>query len=250
MGFFDNRFPSMSEEQSYGFNNSMSETLEAMDLSLPFHNASHVINVFNAVIEMVNQMEFLSSNEKIVLACIGMMHDVAHPGISNTQHALWNTPLLQNYGHQSPNEKMHADVACMILRKNKILQLFPCYITEDNIQDMILATDMVQHFNVLNGANSIKTGSRQNLYNIIMKCADIFHITKSFEECSYWAQKHNEEAGLLLNWDHEKKFLDKMGQPLFERLHEMCPCSAFEEYIERIRNNSMRYGWESRVPRA
>lgn len=244
---FHDALPSMSHAQSDAFNRCISETLEKMDSTLPFHNDQHVINVFDAVIQITNQMDFLNSNEKTLLACAGMMHDIAHPGISNTQHSLWNSPLLQQYGHCSPNERMHADLACIILRKNNIFRLFPCFISEGEIEQMILATDMVEQFNVLNCTNSIKNTSRQNLYNIIIKCADLFHLTKTFDECSYWARKYNQEAGLLMNPEHEQKFLENMGLPLFKRLKEICPCESFEKYIECIEENSRRYGSESCV---
>lgn len=229
----------MNLEQTNVFKSVIKEVTESMDPALEFHNASHVIYVYKAMLEILSNMSFLSENEKYVLSFIALMHDIAHPGLTNTQHAIWNTNIHKSYGHESPNEQMHADLACMLFRKYNILSVFPCSIQEEMVQTIILSTDIVEHFNVMKHIE--KSATRENLYITILKCADIFHITSSFSECMYWGQKLNKELGTVMNIDHEIKFVKKMGKPLFERLYEIYPCEKFEGYVKAIQQNIVLY---------
>lgn len=229
----------MDLEQTAIFNNIIREVTESMDHTLDFHNASHVIKVYKATVEILSSMNFLTDNEKHVLSFIALMHDICHPGITNTQHALWNTNIHKSYGHNSSNEQMHADMACMLFRKYNILNAFPCSIEEKTIRSIILSTDIVEHFNVMK--NIEKSATRENLYMTIIKCADIFHITNDFKECIYWGENINKEMGTIMNIEHEIRFIQKMGKPLFERLYEMYPCEQFEKYINAIQQNVTLY---------
>ena len=229
----------MNLEQTNVFKNVVKEVTESMDPALEFHNASHVIHVYKAILQIMSNMPFLTENEKHVLSFVALMHDMCHPGITNTQHALWNTNIHKSYGHESPNEQMHADMACMLFRKYNILKVFPCSIKEETIQSVILSTDIVEHYNVMKNSN--KSATRENLYITIMKCADIFHIAGGFKECLYWSEKINNELGIVANIDYEIKFVEKMGKPLFERLYELCPCEQFKDYISAIERNIRSY---------
>jgi hypothetical protein len=206
-----------------------------MDQKLQFHNVDHAMNVFRSVMNITSEMLFLSQNEVVMLGLVALMHDAGHSGITNNQHALWKTSIYSSYGDQSTNERMHADIATMLLRKHDAFNRFSSDINEEMVYKLIMSTDIVKH--PMHMKEISKSCSREHLYMLIIKLADISHSTGCFEDCLIWSKKINEETSQIFNTQNEAKFLENTALEICTKLLEMAPCDRLRKYLVQIQAN-------------
>lgn len=235
----------MTEDQKHTFRMCSKDALATMDQTLPFHNVNHATNVLRGVMDITSEMLFLSQNEIAMLALVALMHDAGHSGITNNQHAMWKTSIYHRYGDQSTNEKMHADIAITLLRKHNAFKLFSSDINEAMVYNLILCTDIVQHPKHMNEIK--KSCSREHLYMLIIKLADISHSIGSFENCLMWSKQINEEFGHILNTENEAKFLENTALEICMRLLEMVPSDKLRGYVVQIEANIDRFRTDTSV---
>ena len=224
-----------TEEQHRAFHMCLKDSLATMDQTLHFHNGKHTMNVFDSVLDFTSEMVFLSRNDVVMLSLVALLHDAGHSGISNHQHAIWNTSIYKIYGGVSTNEYMHADIAITILRKHNMFNLFPSDIDEDMVRNIILSTDIMENSRYMKEIK--KSSSREHLYMLIIKAADISHTIHNFEECSLWAKNINAESGHIFDPQNEVKFISNISIGLCARLLEMVPCDKFNNYLLQVRAN-------------
>lgn len=225
--------------QQRAFHACAKDALVTMDNTLSFHNQHHILKVLESLLEITSEMIFLKSNDIVMLCLVALLHDAGHSGITNHQHAIWNTSVYKSYGSQSTNEMMHADIAITLLRKHNVFALFPSDVDEDMVRKLILSTDIVQHPQYMKDIN--KSCSKEKLFMIIIKSADIFHVAQCFEECLKWSNLINVELGHMFDPKNECRFISNIGVNIFDRLLEMVPCDKFKSYVNQIRVNIQKF---------
>lgn len=177
----------------------------------PYHNSMHAADVMSSYMYFVNNSDMIdaiSSIEMIggIIATLG--HDVGHPGKTNRFLVLTHDDVAIAYNDISVLENMHTSIVFSLLKiedcnilinfnSEKWLVVRKCII------DMILATDMSKHFDMMaqfrvkyHEVGSVDfTGNeiRSDLFKLLMKAADIGHAAKNTELHERWCRLVVEE---------------------------------------------------------
>jgi CheY-like chemotaxis protein/HPt (histidine-containing phosphotransfer) domain-containing protein len=197
----------------------------------PYHNFMHAMDVTQFVysclcIDKIAGM--FTPLEKLCLIFAAPCHDVDHPGLNNNYQINAKTPLALIYNDISVLENHHCCIAFRILREkdcNIVENLDPEDYKEfrKTAITTILATDMAQHFEILTKFQTrIQTGplskeskdDKQQLMNIILKCADVSNAVRPFSVAKRWAHMLIDE--FLCQGDKEKE-LGLTVSPLMDR---------------------------------
>ena len=192
------------------------QTLRAFEqryLPNPYHNGMHAADVAHSLLYFYDQSVVLQvANEVELFASIiaALAHDVGHPGFNNRY--LINTKssfarICKAYvdNDMSVLEMMHTALAFEILENTHLLEP----LTWENwvlfrkvVVDLILATDMMRHFELVNAFKARFSGKlpaweefddRASVYRLCIKCADVGHAAKSTALHEAWTWKVVEE---------------------------------------------------------
>jgi len=215
--------------------------------SNPYHNMTHAIDVTQFVysslcIEKIGN--FLNSLEKLCIMVSALCHDLDHPGLNNNYQVNAKTPLALLYNDISVLENHHCYVAFRLMKEPD------CNIVENldsetyrefrrTIINTILATDMAHHFEILTKFQTrIQTGplskeskdDKQQVINIILKCADVSNAIRPFPVAQAWAHMLIEE---FLAQGDEERSQGLAISPLMDRnsLHKAQMQVNFIDYI-------------------
>jgi hypothetical protein len=155
-------------------------------------------------------LEWLSG----IVACLA--HDVGHLGTSNRFLINSGHELALNYNDISVLEMMHASTVFQVLKSenfNIFASLQPDKMAQVRklIIDMILATDLAKHFDILSfmrtkyseNSDLSNRDARADVFRLCLKCADVGHSAKSLELHEKWCILITEE--FFEQGDEEKK---------------------------------------------
>lgn len=180
-----------------------------------YHNATHAADVtqtFNTLIVASQLAEVMTPLEKFASLIACLVHDFAHPGVSNNFLIAVESPLAIRYNDRSVLESHHCAAAFAIMRKdgNNILR----NLSRDQRVDvrrivlsLILATDMGRHFELVSKFTAKLSASapgappfvvtdpadRMSLIEMIVKCADVSNPAKPSYLAVAWAKAITEE---------------------------------------------------------
>lgn len=236
----------------------------------PYHNHLHaasVLHVTHAILEHGGLLKAIAPAfaakkdgvELVQMACLiaAAVHDFEHKGLSNPFLVKTGHDRAIRYNDHHVNENHHAAAAFDVLLRdeNNFLEHLP---TEDFVNlrnlviELILGTDMEVHGKVLKSvtdAFAAPTNSTMDrraataLLCLVLKCADLGHLTLPRSLHLRWVQRLEEE--LFRQGDKEKDlgmpvsflmdrskpgvqatqvgFLDKMALPPFRQLASLAP---------------------------
>jgi calcium/calmodulin-dependent 3',5'-cyclic nucleotide phosphodiesterase len=120
----------------------------------PYHNSTHAADVLQTTHHIINatgMYHWLSDLELMAMLFAAAIHDTEHTGTTNDFHVLTRSPLAILYNDQSVLENHHLAVTWNILKQPECNVLSKLdhdeleYFTE-LVNEMVLATDMAQHF--------------------------------------------------------------------------------------------------------
>ena len=189
------------------------QALEAKYKPNPYHNSTHAADVLNSLLFLFKHSQTLTDMNELellgaIIAALG--HDVGHPAFNNRY--LINTKssfalICEFYADndQSVLENMHSALTAELLEQTKLLEGF----NKDQwarirrvTTDMILATDMMKHFDLV-GSFRVKYAEKRfplqdfedrvGLYKLCIKCADVAHAAKEVALHEKWSWKVVEE---------------------------------------------------------
>ncbi|KAJ3348472.1 hypothetical protein HDU83_001294 [Entophlyctis luteolus] len=255
--------------------------VEANYRNLSYHNSFHaadVLQTVNLLLLSDPQMAQNFTKLEILAACIASaVHDVDHPGVNNNYLIQSSHPLAILYNDLSVLEYHHASKAFEIMQKpeTNIFAKFSIDQKRDirkQMINMVIATDMSQHFTYINklkskiSATTLKlqeAADRALVLDMAIKCADLNNPTKSHELCKQWAFRIMEEFfqqgdrerlnGLNVSMFMDRKetsipkcqigFIDILVTPLFESWSQCIETDFTRICMQNIRMN--REYWES-----
>eukprot|EP00930_Biecheleria_cincta_P069406 TRINITY_DN57149_c0_g1_i1.p1 TRINITY_DN57149_c0_g1~~TRINITY_DN57149_c0_g1_i1.p1 ORF type:complete len:859 (+),score=161.86 TRINITY_DN57149_c0_g1_i1:105-2681(+) len=168
-------------------------------------------------IEEARQSKFVMLAGLIAAA----MHDFEHEGTSNDFHVKTLSERAITYNNRSVNEQHHAAEAFRILLKPECN--FLCAMPGEEFQrlrslilDMVLATDMAEHKQILASFNEMTSSSPPSdafvpsdakeavlTLKMAMKCADLGHLSLNWSSHLRWVRRLEEE--FFQQGDKEKK---------------------------------------------
>lgn len=149
-------FDTLCRIQEDIFNNYF-EALEDMYHDNPYHNSTHAADVQSSTYFLIsNSMLLREITDYEILATViaSLGHDVGHPGFNNRYMTSSQSHLAVIYNDISVLEMMHSALTfeLMMVSKNNILKELgyeDLTRVRKLIIEMILATDMSQHFSIL-----------------------------------------------------------------------------------------------------
>ena len=174
--------------------------LEDGYLANPYHNSCHAADMMCSFLYLVSSSGFIKRITSVELfscfiACMG--HDIGHKGVNNRFLILSKDPLALRYNDTSVLEMMHISFLYEILsnQDSNILSGLSndlWFSVRKNIIEMILATDMIKHLEIIGHIkakylNSLQTidlespEAKTDIFKLAIKCADIGHAAKDIE---------------------------------------------------------------------
>ncbi|XP_071988064.1 high affinity cGMP-specific 3',5'-cyclic phosphodiesterase 9A-like isoform X1 [Engystomops pustulosus] len=180
----------------------------------PFHNFRHgfcVTQMMYSVIHLCHLQDLLSPQDIISLMIAALCHDVDHPGLNNNYQVNAQTELASRYQNKSPLENHHCAVTMEILSQmqcNIFLHSEEASSILEEISELILATDMAHHPQILQALQDIQTFSPSNKDHVtllkkgLIKFCDISNEVRPAVEAERWADELMEEY--FLQSDREK----------------------------------------------
>lgn len=219
-----------------------------------YHNSTHAADVLHATAFFLTRernQAVLDQMDQVACLIAAIIHDVDHPGYTNAFLINEKNPLALMYNDQAVLENHHAALGFQLSWKDNSVNIFK-NLTRDEytplretIIDMVLATEMKQHFEHLNkfvscvNKSTLKleetssmsgTGSpdsmaiinqlstpenRSLIKRMLIKCADVSNPCRTTEMCIEWAKRIAEEY--FIQTDEEKRRNLPVVMPAFDR---------------------------------
>ncbi|OHT17624.1 3'5'-cyclic nucleotide phosphodiesterase family protein [Tritrichomonas foetus] len=199
--------------------------------NLPFHNWLHAIDTTQFVYSCLirgRMRRYFSPLQMAALLLGSLCHDVGHTGVNTTFHVKTKSNIYFAFGEQSPLERYHATIAAKVLEQSPI---FPGIDTASFWKffiNIIVATDMVRHFEFLESFKGIvdrfeygKELHRLILAQFLVKCGNVANTTRPFDVALFFGKALLEEYQNQTDQEKEvnvelTKFGDTDGMPLWE----------------------------------
>jgi hypothetical protein len=196
-------------------------TLESTYISNPYHNSIHATDVMSSqLFLMSNSKLFKFSTSLDIMASIiaSLGHDAKHPAKNNRFLVITKHDIAIQYNDISVLEMLHAATIFQIILDPESsifanLTADQWNIARKLIIEMILATDMSKHFDLLGQfRGKYKTQEsfeltnndmKIELFRLVIKAADIGHAAKTIELHEKWCRRVVEE--FYTQGDLEKK---------------------------------------------
>ena len=196
--------------------------LEGKYLPNPYHNSCHGADVMNSYIFFLTNSDLLTNCTDLellagVLSTLG--HDAGHMAKNNRFLIMTKDALAIQYNDISVLENLHCTIVFQTIKTTEILKTFfyeQWCVFRKIVIEMILATDMSKHFDLLEtfkakyslGCDLTRPDIRLDLFKIIIKASDIGHAAKALDLHKKWCGLVIEE--FFQQGDEERK----MGLPI------------------------------------
>eukprot|EP00002_Diphylleia_rotans_P016127 TRINITY_DN3133_c0_g1_i12.p1 TRINITY_DN3133_c0_g1~~TRINITY_DN3133_c0_g1_i12.p1 ORF type:complete len:537 (+),score=99.50 TRINITY_DN3133_c0_g1_i12:1481-3091(+) len=205
--------------------NFLMELASGYSNDVPYHNQKHATDVvltFTALLTNGRIANFLSDFDLFACVMAAAMHDHGHPGCNNAFHINAGSTKAIIYNDKSVLESFHISSSWMILKapKNNFLEGLSTAQKKDfrnTIIDLILATDMAQHFEIMSelkakiAANTLDFSdvrTKNLLLKVAIKLSDLGHSARTLEHHEKWCTLVQQE--FFKQGDKEKE----MGLPV------------------------------------
>ncbi|GFO30563.1 phosphodiesterase [Plakobranchus ocellatus] len=199
----------------------------------PYHNSTHAADVLHATayfLERDRSREIFDLQDQVACLIAAVVHDVDHPARTNAFLINEKHDLAILYNDQAVLENHHASMCFRLTHKDASVDIFKNLSSDDyktlrqSIIDMVLATDMKQHFEHLSKFTTSITKHLQKLEGdntdveiaheldmasiitdlsshenrtlikrMMIKCADVANPLRPLALCKEWAMRITEE---------------------------------------------------------
>lgn len=174
----------------------------------PFHNFSHACTVMHCCYILTTEIDgdVLTPMDQLGLLLSAVVHDVNHPGNTNSFEKLVKSPLAIQYDNTSILEKHHIAVSFSLMRHphmdfTKHMDASVAVSLKQLIRTCVLSTDMMQHSNLMQitvdrkggGFDGSNADDRSILCNLLVHAADLFNPVRPFTLARKWAQRISDE---------------------------------------------------------
>lgn len=196
-------------------------------LDNPYHSALHAADVVQSISFFVKSPSFaekLSECDLVASLLAAAIHDLGHPGTTNSFQIATESEVAMQYNDQAVLENMHCARAFAIINKEKcrIRDSFSPAVWKElrsTIISLVLATDMSKHFQLQSELEALKhsknaEGQRLVCLKAALHSADIGHPAKPTKFHSKWTEMVQEE--FYLQGDRERA-LQLPISPLMDR---------------------------------
>jgi len=172
----------------------------------PYHNPNHAADVAQTThfyICKTGLLNWLNEVEVFAMLFAAAIHDYEHTGTTNTFHQQTRSNLAILYNDRSILENHHVSAAFKMLQDNKGSNIVS-ELTRDQFEefrtlvvDIVLATDMSQHFQQMSQINDALNNPKEldkvKVMALIVHVADISHAAKDWSLHERWTYALSEE---------------------------------------------------------
>ncbi|XP_059809126.1 high affinity cAMP-specific and IBMX-insensitive 3',5'-cyclic phosphodiesterase 8A isoform X2 [Hypanus sabinus] len=233
-----------------------------------YHNSTHAADVLHATAYFLDKeriKQSLDHTDEVAALIAAIIHDVDHPGRTNSFLCNAGSELALLYNDTTVLESHHAALAFQLTTNNDKCNIFKNMerneyrILRQGIIDMVFATEMTKHFehvnkfvnsinkplagleeNGIGSGRSIEDSSSFNLSStdnrtlikrMLIKCADISNPCRPLQFYIEWAARISEEY--FAQTDEEKQKGLPVVMPVFDRKSCSIPKSqiSFIDYF-------------------
>jgi len=208
--------------------------LEAQYLENPYHDRKHAADVTHTAYYFWTQLasqkhmqNYYTEADLLAMIIAAAIHDVAHPGVNNDFLVKTQDTLALQYNDRSVLERYHAATAFSIMKDvgahlldHKLVNP-PADALKARVVDMVLATDMARHKQVIDetvaeirGRTSMQDVDKLVLEKHMLHMADIGHPLRPPAQHQKWSELVQTE--FFAQGDLEKSLGHQPG-PLFDR---------------------------------
>lgn len=222
-----------------------------------YHNSTHAADVLHATAVFLAKERVkavLEPLDEVASLIAAVVHDVDHPGYTNSFLCNAGSELAILYNDIAVLESHHSALAFKVTAKDEISNIFKGLDIEEfrnirqSIIDMVMATEMTRHFEHLskfvNSINKRRSSSLDEVHSVhsgrgtpdsttssqtalntpenrtlikrmLIKCADIANPARPRHLCMEWAYRISEEY--FRQTDEEKKLGLPVVMPVFDR---------------------------------
>jgi len=220
-----------------------------------YHNSTHAADVLQAAavfLQLPDVKAVLDHSDEVAALIAAVVHDVDHPGFTNSFLCNAGSDLAVLYNDIAVLESHHAAMAFKLTAKDPKSNIFQNLSTDEfklirqSVIDMVMATEMKQHFEHLakfdNNFNKRHSSHEENvstngrgtpesatsmvinyqspenkgvLRRMIIKCSDIANPARPNKLCQVWAYRIAEEY--FKQTEEEQKRNLPIVMPVFDR---------------------------------
>jgi cAMP-specific phosphodiesterase 4 len=243
---------------------------------VPYHNCIHAADVAQSVaffLEKTKLASWIKPDDLLALLISAAIHDVDHPGRSNSFEIERRSDLAILYNDQSVLENHHVSLAFQLMKSTKEVDIFRRFSNarfksiRETIISLVLATDMKSHFHVtakLQAAfesdkkadTQTEIMDKENRVLLLQAClhaADIVAPCRPFDTFWNWTERLEKE------WFEQGDEEKKLGAPVSSSMDRTNPSTeesqlAFCSYIvqplyenwngmtgNQLKDNAIRY---------
>ncbi|CAI2359069.1 unnamed protein product [Moneuplotes crassus] len=248
-----------------------------------YHNKTHATDLSQTLYYFLENCDVkevcnLSRMEEMSMLLAGFMHDLNHPGYTNSFLINTSSPLALRYNDKSVLENYHVAMGFKIMKGSEQCDIFDRLSMRQNREirkfmvDLILATDMANHFNKMFALeqrvaqDDFDTSGidKELCTEFIFHISDISNTSKPWPVCKKWIDKlfieffnqgdKEKEIGLEISYLMDRKtinvaesqdgFIKNMIKPAFEILDKFLP--NLSQNITNLDDNVEK--WKKKVP--
>ncbi|GFR47060.1 hypothetical protein Agub_g8745 [Astrephomene gubernaculifera] len=131
----------------------------------PYHNATHAADVLQTLHAIAHggqlSAHYLDPLGLLAAYFAAIIHDYGHPGLTNDFLTATSHPLALRYNDRSPLENHHCAAALTVMMRRPELDVLGALSSQERaafrkqVIEMVLATDMKQHFALLAHFNTV-----------------------------------------------------------------------------------------------
>jgi len=170
----------------------------------PFHNFKHAVMVFQFLYLLINEVEssgvVIDDLNKFGLLMASLVHDIDHPGNTNSFEINSNSVLARKYNNSSVLENHHCSTAFYLFQMPGIelfkhLEINEYNVIRECIIECIISTDMANHNEIINVLKSKEEllnwsipSNMMLLCKFLIHTADLSNQTRPFEIAKEWSQ--------------------------------------------------------------
>ncbi|KAG2490637.1 hypothetical protein HYH03_011028 [Edaphochlamys debaryana] len=138
--------------------------VEAGYLDNPYHGATHAADVLQTLHVIIHatqlHVHYLDPLGLLAAYYAAIVHDYAHPGLTSDFLVATSDPLAIRYNDKSPLENHHCAASFSLLQRPELNVLAPLSQPEKTafrkqVIELVLSTDMKQHFSILSHFNTV-----------------------------------------------------------------------------------------------
>ena len=173
-----------------------------------YHNLRHITDVVQTLgsfLALEMPMSIFTDLDRLIMIISAIVHDLDHPGTNNLYQINKKTDLAIKYDNKSVLERHHIDLSNGLFKELNFMEALHLSDSDreiflEGMRDLILFTDMAQHFALCGtlqdhtkkwkeGDHDLSKEDKMVYMQSLLHLADISNPFKQWTMCKYWSDR-------------------------------------------------------------